>query len=207
MEAFLSTLPPYVHEFLGKHPPTDVFNLLKELICFAVLYSDDRARIQSTTQALMKKKEAEEEKEEGEAIVPEIHTIEPIKEETEPETKEVVVKAAKPTYNIRTGELIQTDKSTMPNTFPAWWGDEGGKILSAPKQSEFPLWQDVEDNHSPETIFKQSNYDKNKPYGRSESEYHRPSIAAREAKAKVEGKAEAEAEAYGSSWITLILIA
>lgn len=57
MEAFLSTLPPYVHVFLGKHPPTDVFNLLKELVCFAVLYSDDRARIQSTTEALIKKKE------------------------------------------------------------------------------------------------------------------------------------------------------
>jgi hypothetical protein len=59
MEAFLSTLPPYVHAFLGKHPPTDVFNLLKELICFAVLYSDDRARIQSATQALIEKQEVQ----------------------------------------------------------------------------------------------------------------------------------------------------
>lgn len=56
MESFLTTLPPYVHAFLAKHPPTDVFNLLRELICFAVLYSDDRARIQSSTEALIKKK-------------------------------------------------------------------------------------------------------------------------------------------------------
>jgi hypothetical protein len=57
MEAFLSTLPPYVHEFLDKYPPTDVFNLLKELICFAVLYSDDRARINQSTEEFLKKRE------------------------------------------------------------------------------------------------------------------------------------------------------
>jgi hypothetical protein len=55
MESFLSTLPPYVHDFLGKHPPTDVFNLLRELVCFAVLYSNDRERINSCTDALLKK--------------------------------------------------------------------------------------------------------------------------------------------------------
>jgi hypothetical protein len=60
MEGFLSTLPPYVHEFLGKHPPTDVFNLLKELVCFAVLYSEDRDRINSTTTALLKKRQDKE---------------------------------------------------------------------------------------------------------------------------------------------------
>jgi hypothetical protein len=56
MEAFLSTLPPYVHEFIDKYPPTDVFNLLKELICFAVLYSDDRERINQSTEELLKKR-------------------------------------------------------------------------------------------------------------------------------------------------------
>lgn len=56
MEAFLSTLPPYVHEFIDKYPPTDVFNLLKELICFAVLYSDDRARINQSTEEFLKKR-------------------------------------------------------------------------------------------------------------------------------------------------------
>lgn len=58
----------------------------------------------------------------------------PIREETEIEIKEsakdmasVVVAAVaaaaaqKPTYNVRTGELIR-EQSTMPNTFPEWWG-------------------------------------------------------------------------------------
>lgn len=63
----------------------------------------------------------------------------PIKEETEVEIKEnpkdmasVVVAAVtaaaaatkephKPAYNVRTGELIK-EPSTMPNTFPEWWG-------------------------------------------------------------------------------------
>jgi hypothetical protein len=57
MEAFLTTLPPYVHDFLNKQPATDVFNLLRELICFAVLYSEDRDRITSKTTELLKKKE------------------------------------------------------------------------------------------------------------------------------------------------------
>lgn len=60
MEGFLSTLPPYVHDFLGRHPPTDVFNLLKELVCFAVLYSEDRERINAATTALLKKKQDNE---------------------------------------------------------------------------------------------------------------------------------------------------
>ena len=56
MEAFLTTLPPYVHAFLNKHPPTDVFNLLRELICFAVLYSEDRERINQVTHELLEKR-------------------------------------------------------------------------------------------------------------------------------------------------------
>ncbi|KAI8365081.1 hypothetical protein BD560DRAFT_402044 [Blakeslea trispora] len=56
MEAFLTTLPPYVHAFLNKHPPTDVFNLLRELICFAVLYSEDRERINQATHELLEKR-------------------------------------------------------------------------------------------------------------------------------------------------------
>jgi hypothetical protein len=60
MEAFLSTLPPYVHDFIGKHPPTDVFNILRELVCFAVLYSDDRNHINSSAHALLKKKQDRE---------------------------------------------------------------------------------------------------------------------------------------------------
>lgn len=66
-------------------------------------------------------------------MVPESHImIEPIAEETEIEIKDSSVVAAKeaeiitkPSYNIRTGELIQKDnKSTMPNTFPEWWGHQ-----------------------------------------------------------------------------------
>jgi hypothetical protein len=53
MEAFLSSLPPYVHEFLDKEPPIDVFNVLRELICFAVLYSNDRKNIQQQTERLL----------------------------------------------------------------------------------------------------------------------------------------------------------
>lgn len=138
MEAFLSTLPPYVHDFLGKHPPTDVFNILRELVCFAVLYSDDRNHIKSSADSLLQKKKDREAQEE-ESVVPEAHAIVPIKEETEVEIKEnpkdmasVVVAAVtaaaaatkephKPAYNVRTGELIK-EPSTMPNTFPEWWG-------------------------------------------------------------------------------------
>lgn len=55
MESFLTTLPPYVHDFLNKYPPTDVFNVLRELICFAVLYSNDRERILAMSKELMEK--------------------------------------------------------------------------------------------------------------------------------------------------------
>jgi hypothetical protein len=54
MEAFLSSLPPYVHEFLAKEPPFEAFNVLRELICFAVLYSNDRKNIQRQTERLLK---------------------------------------------------------------------------------------------------------------------------------------------------------
>lgn len=55
MEGFLSTLPPYVHSYLERHPPTDVFHCLRELICFAVLYSNDRERITTKTKQLLDK--------------------------------------------------------------------------------------------------------------------------------------------------------
>ncbi|ORZ07667.1 hypothetical protein BCR42DRAFT_455964 [Absidia repens] len=42
MEPFLTTLPPFVHDYLNKYPPTECFNILKDLICFAVLYSNNR---------------------------------------------------------------------------------------------------------------------------------------------------------------------
>ncbi|KAK4511414.1 uncharacterized protein ATC70_012629 [Mucor velutinosus] len=135
MEAFLTTLPPYVHEFLDRYPPTDVFNLLRELICFAVLYSEDRDKLnQSTSDFLKKRQQSEnkdqhefendditqkEEEEEEDVTVPVEKRIDPIAEESE---HEIQALKAKPLYNIRTGETIQTDKSNMPNTFPEWWG-------------------------------------------------------------------------------------
>ncbi|ORX61711.1 hypothetical protein DM01DRAFT_1332300 [Hesseltinella vesiculosa] len=45
MEGFMSTLPPYVHDYLNRYPPTEMFQVLKELISFAVLYANDRERI------------------------------------------------------------------------------------------------------------------------------------------------------------------
>lgn len=147
MEAFLTTLPPYVHEFLDKYPPTDVFNLLRELICFAVLYSEDRDKLNQSTSDFLKKRQQPEkvsmgklkevnqiltwnakrdeneseknETAEGDAVVPIEKGIDSIAEETEHEVKSL---EAKPSYNVRTGEMIQTDKSNMPNTFPEWWG-------------------------------------------------------------------------------------
>ena len=53
--------------------------------------------------------------------MPETHLIEPIKEETEVEIKQSSPPQKK-RYNVRTGELIQEDPSTTPNTFPEWWG-------------------------------------------------------------------------------------
>ncbi|GAN08825.1 hypothetical protein MAM1_0226c08342 [Mucor ambiguus] len=134
MEAFLTTLPPYVHEFLDKYPPTDVFNLLRELICFAVLYSEDRDKLNQSTSDFLKKRQqpenkdqhepemdniAQEEEDDEDAAVPVEKRIGSIAEETEHEIQSL---KAKPLYNIRTGEAIQTGESNMPNTFPEWWG-------------------------------------------------------------------------------------
>ncbi|KAI8356140.1 hypothetical protein EDC96DRAFT_515885 [Choanephora cucurbitarum] len=120
MEAFLTTLPPYVHAFLNKHPPTDVFNLLRELICFAVLYSEDRERINQVTHELLEKRNEqsadEEEKEENEAVVPNSGTMQPIQEEQhEPEP------------------ISEPEKPKLPNTFPEWWGH---REYEPPKQPE-----------------------------------------------------------------------
>lgn len=103
----------------------------------------------------------------------------------------------------------------MPNTFPAWWGDEGGKTIpnttsipnTASKQKQFPAWWgDAEDNNSPETTLKQNNYDKNKPYGRwQEDESEKKNHHGDNVKA-VPAQQEAKTEAYGSSWITCKLI-
>lgn len=92
------------------------------------------------------------------------------------------VKEAKPTYNIRTGELIQTDKSIMPNTFPSWWGDEGGK-------------------HEASAVKHNTNsFDKNKPYGRYQED--EPDKKLDIVKSMPVQQKEPKTEAYGSSWIS-----
>lgn len=55
MEPFLTTLPPYVHQYINKYPPTECFTVLKDLICFAVLYSNDREHVNLLTLELMRK--------------------------------------------------------------------------------------------------------------------------------------------------------
>lgn len=176
MEAFLSTLPPYVHDFIGKHPPTDVFNILRELVCFAVLYSDDRNHINSSADLLLKKKQDREVKSrrqysqlknlysyfiflfqssEKEAVVPEAHSIKPIKEETEVEIKETANEAVKEEKkllrNVRTGELIR-EESLMPNTFPEWWGHPDKELdHDTPPRKETPKRDTTPEPQQPES--------------------------------------------------------
>lgn len=81
----------------------------------------------------------EEATEDQDAVVPEpAHTshIQSIKEETE--TEILNLEEAKPTYNIRTGELIHTEKSKMPNTFPEWWGHHEAEPAVSRKETVIP---------------------------------------------------------------------
>ncbi|KAI9469752.1 MAG: hypothetical protein EXX96DRAFT_587296 [Benjaminiella poitrasii] len=116
MEAFLSTLPTYVHEYLDKYPPTDVFNLLKELICFAVLYTEDRERLKRSTHEFLEKKEKEKGKV---ACVPETiqedHT-----RKSESNNSNVHAQVDEQLAVV----VDQKKKSAMPNTFPQWWGHQ-----------------------------------------------------------------------------------
>ncbi|EIE84175.1 hypothetical protein RO3G_08885 [Rhizopus delemar RA 99-880] len=118
MEAFLSTLPPYVHKFLDKHPATDVFNLLRELICFAVLYSEDRERIKAATDEFLVKREKEIKQEVEEQVIQEEE------EEEEEETVAVVEEPKQIVADAVVPEIPVTEKPKMPNTFPQWWGHQ-----------------------------------------------------------------------------------
>jgi hypothetical protein len=71
---------------------------------------------------------------EEEAVVPEPNyaTIESITEETEAEIKSL--EESRPIYNIRTGEIIHTDNSKMPNTFPEWWGHHEAELVRKPAE-------------------------------------------------------------------------
>ncbi|ORE06463.1 hypothetical protein BCV72DRAFT_123549 [Rhizopus microsporus var. microsporus] len=122
MEAFLSTLPPYVHKFLDKYPPTDVFNLLRELICFAVLYSEDRERIKAATEEFLAKRENEEIEQEEDK---EEDKEEQEQEEEEEEEIEQQVPIQHNSIIVPPKEPSEEKKqSKMPNTFPEWWGHQ-----------------------------------------------------------------------------------
>jgi hypothetical protein len=53
MEDFLDTLPTFVHDYLSRYP-INTLSLLKELVCFAVLYSNDRDIICLLTEQLLR---------------------------------------------------------------------------------------------------------------------------------------------------------
>lgn len=109
--------------------------------------------------------------------------MEPIIEETKAELKPVVVvKEAKPTYNVRTGELIQTDKSKMANTFPEWWGHQE----SEPHPVVPPIRKE-EPKVVIKTLFNQ------------QTEENNSSKAQKEQETKPH---EDKQDAYGSSWIS-----
>ncbi|KAI9322295.1 hypothetical protein BX666DRAFT_600171 [Dichotomocladium elegans] len=143
MESFLSTLPSYVHDYLNKQPPTDVFNVLRELICFAVLYSNDRERITSKTAQLLERG--------ADKAVPEDNGSDAennIQGDNQSHGEYVDVVSTRPATISTTetdGNHVQTkstgreddeeeetkkpkprDKSKMLYTFPEWWGHHDG---------------------------------------------------------------------------------
>ncbi|KAL0076584.1 hypothetical protein J3Q64DRAFT_1647487 [Phycomyces blakesleeanus] len=111
MESFLTTLPPYVHTFLNKHPPTDTFHLLRELICFAVLYSNDRQRIATMSQELMDKEEK--------SIRPNINDDK--EDSLHHDTEDTITEDSVTTEEK---DVIPDRKANMPYTFPDWWGHQ-----------------------------------------------------------------------------------
>ncbi|CAO3665605.1 unnamed protein product [Umbelopsis ramanniana] len=124
MEAFLSSLPPYVHEFLDKEPPIDVFNVLRELICFAVLYSNDCKNIQRQTEHLLeenaKLQETESQLKEQE------NSVQANLSGTVIETNQ-----GSPSQKSEEQGSDSNTKSPIPATFPDWW-----KHLAPPDDSD-----------------------------------------------------------------------
>ncbi|KAI8149229.1 hypothetical protein BJV82DRAFT_662538 [Fennellomyces sp. T-0311] len=128
MEPFLTTLPPYVHEFLSKHPPTDVFNVLRDLICFAVLYSNDRERIVRMSKDLLEKGADGDQTRvlslpKNVSTTPEPFTSSsekpsPVSEPEKPTTEPTPVASA--SSSVKSG--TDTPTRTIPWTFPEWWG-------------------------------------------------------------------------------------
>ncbi|KAG0171528.1 hypothetical protein DFQ28_000875 [Apophysomyces sp. BC1034] len=135
MDSFLSTLPPYVHAFLNKHPPTDVFNLLRELVCFAVLYSNDRARIAALTEELIQKGAAEHFEEEAQGESHQVPLLSVIKEDNVDETATHLTESTTSTTADDKDEH-QEEKvvnNGIPWTFPEWWGH---REFQAPEPKE-----------------------------------------------------------------------
>lgn len=160
MESFLTTLPPYVHDFLNKYPPTDVFNVLRELICFAVLYYNDRERILAMSKELIEK---------GADKPPPVILLHPLyvgvlfqysnswkkkklsiqsvstrisdEKENEAQTTETTVASPRPveepyntTKHSSDGDNEKKKADTMPWTFPEWWGHREANEPVKPQQ-------------------------------------------------------------------------
>ncbi|KAI8384363.1 uncharacterized protein BYT42DRAFT_480690, partial [Radiomyces spectabilis] len=122
MEAFLTTLPPYVHVFLDKHSPTETFNILRELICFAVLYSNDRQHILSLSKELIDK---------GADSVKESETT-PTSTADQTLSSKQDLPLPPPKVNPFDEQIVPDHtpiqepvrKKTLPWTFPEWWGHQ-----------------------------------------------------------------------------------
>ncbi|KAI9286458.1 hypothetical protein BC943DRAFT_276234 [Umbelopsis sp. AD052] len=130
MEAFLSSLPPYVHEFLDKEPPIEVFNVLRELICFAVLYSNDRKNIQRQTE-LDLTKSCFQVQEKTSQLKEEENSS-----QTNPSGTVIETNQDSPSQKNEAQDSDRNTKSPIPATFPDWWShlapqdDSDAKITS-----------------------------------------------------------------------------
>ncbi|KAI8987974.1 hypothetical protein BDF20DRAFT_815097 [Mycotypha africana] len=156
MEAFLSTLPPYVHEFLNQYPPTDVFNLLKELICFAVLYSDDRARINEATNEFLEKKKLLTTLEKADGSVLEstsARSHETIEEEEEEAEGKVKIDQETKKLDLQQNDERKQKTASLPSTFPDWWGHHEEELLPSQIRKEIKV---ANNNHSREIKKQQS---------------------------------------------------
>lgn len=120
-------------------------------------------------------------------MVPESQPMASIQEEEVTPVTTTVVKEAKPTYNVRTGELIQTDKSKMANTMPEWWGhQEAEPHVIRKEESQEPTKVPVNKTQFNHHAHEENHY----------SKVHEESKVTKEEKQ----------DAYSSSWISCKLI-
>ncbi|RUO95924.1 hypothetical protein BC936DRAFT_142950 [Jimgerdemannia flammicorona] len=114
MDVFLSTLPPYVHCHLANHPPTDVFNVLRDLICFAVIYSNSITSVRDAIQNFDK-------------TSPELLNTAPVVAEQKASARPDAVLAHNKNTNTKTKTVTKENlkpKRDIPNIYPSWWGDQ-----------------------------------------------------------------------------------